>query len=83
MNRRRQRAPAGGPEAKPPSVRPGRETYRWNVHDDRHRDFWGNAVVESWHKETTPVLDLDGRLQPVSGSLPDESSAPVGADGLG
>ncbi|WP_266392781.1 hypothetical protein [Streptomyces sp. NBC_01275] len=44
---------------------PGHETYRWNVHDDRRRDFWGNAVIESWYKGATPVLDLDGSPQPV------------------
>jgi len=30
---------------------PDHETYRWNVHDDRRRDFWGSAVIESWYKE--------------------------------
>ncbi|GGW78166.1 VOC family protein [Streptomyces galilaeus] len=62
---------------------PDHETYRWNVNDDRRRDFWGNAVIESWYKEATPVLDLDGRQQPVSSSLLDESAVQVGADGLG
>ncbi|WP_101416231.1 hypothetical protein [Streptomyces sp. Ag109_G2-15] len=37
----------------------------------------------SWYKEATPVLDLDGRQQPVSSSLLDESAVRVGADGLG
>jgi catechol 2,3-dioxygenase len=40
-------------------------------------------VIESWCKEATPVLDLDGREQPVSSSLLDESAVQVGADGLG
>ncbi|MCZ0984747.1 3,4-dihydroxyphenylacetate 2,3-dioxygenase [Streptomyces diastatochromogenes] len=62
---------------------PDHETYRWNVKDDRRRDFWGNAVIESWYKEATPVLDLDGRPQPVSDALLDESAVQVGADGLG
>jgi catechol 2,3-dioxygenase len=62
---------------------PGHETYRWNVHDDRRRDFWGNAVIESWYKEAAPVLDLDGKPQPVSDAVLDESAVQVGADGLG
>ncbi|MFF2659112.1 3,4-dihydroxyphenylacetate 2,3-dioxygenase [Kitasatospora sp. NPDC058032] len=62
---------------------PDHETYRWNVHDDRRRDFWGNAVIESWYKEATPVLDLDGRPQPVVSGALDESAVQVGADGLG
>ncbi|GGO80198.1 3,4-dihydroxyphenylacetate 2,3-dioxygenase [Wenjunlia tyrosinilytica] len=62
---------------------PGHETYRWNVHDDRRRDFWGNAVIESWYREAAPVLDLDGEPQPVTDALLDESSVRVGADGLG
>ncbi|MEU3620276.1 hypothetical protein ABZ725_49605 [Streptomyces sp. NPDC006872] len=33
--------------------------------------------------EATPVLDLDGRPQPVSDALLDESAVRVGADGLG
>jgi catechol 2,3-dioxygenase len=48
---------------------PDHETYRWNVRDDRRRDFWGNAVMETWYKEAAPVLD--------------ESAVQVGADGLG
>ncbi|MET7475332.1 3,4-dihydroxyphenylacetate 2,3-dioxygenase [Streptomyces sp. NPDC005648] len=62
---------------------PDHETYRWNVYDDRRRDFWGNAVIESWYKEATPVLGLDGALQPVTDGLLDESAVQVGADGLG
>ena len=62
---------------------PDHETYRWSVHDNRRRDFWANAVIESWYKEAAPVLDLDGRPQPVSDALLDESSVRVGADGLG
>ena len=62
---------------------PDHETLRWSVHDDRRRDFWGNAVIESWYKDATPVLDLDGRPQPVTDSLLDESTLRVGADGLG
>lgn len=62
---------------------PDHETYRWNVHDDRRRDFWGNAVIESWYKEATPVLDLAGNVTPISESAIDESATRVGADGLG
>ena len=62
---------------------PDHETFRWNVHDDRRRDFWGNAVIESWYKEATPVLDLDGEVIPISESAVDESATRVGADGLG
>lgn len=62
---------------------PDHETYRWNVRDDRRRDFWGNAVIESWYKEAVPVLDLDGRPRPVTDTVLDESAVQVGADGLG
>jgi catechol 2,3-dioxygenase len=62
---------------------PDHETLRWSVHDDRRRDFWGNAVIESWYKDATPVLDLDGNPQPLTDSLLDESRLRVGADGLG
>ncbi|MFI7100608.1 3,4-dihydroxyphenylacetate 2,3-dioxygenase [Streptomyces sp. NPDC050161] len=62
---------------------PDHETYRWNVHDDRRRDFWGNAVIESWYKEATPVLGLDGTPRTVSDALLDESALRIGADGLG
>ncbi|MEU0948549.1 3,4-dihydroxyphenylacetate 2,3-dioxygenase [Streptomyces canus] len=62
---------------------PDHETYRWNVHDDRRRDFWGSAVIESWYKEASPVLGFDGLPQMVSDTLLDESAVRVGADGLG
>ncbi|GAA1279638.1 3,4-dihydroxyphenylacetate 2,3-dioxygenase [Pseudonocardia aurantiaca] len=66
---------------------PDHQTYRWSVHDDRRRDFWGNAVIESWYKEATPVLDLDGAVQPTADTVLDESAVAavptVGADGLG
>ncbi|MGW3648185.1 hypothetical protein [Streptomyces sp. NPDC000878] len=62
---------------------PDHETYRWSLHDDRRRDFRGNAVIESWYKEPTPVLDLDSRQQPAVEAIPDESGVRVGADGLG
>jgi len=62
---------------------PLQHLYRWNVNDDRRRDFWGDAVIESWYSEATPVLDLNGRPQPVTGALIDESAIHIGADGLG
>ncbi|MFJ1811118.1 MULTISPECIES: hypothetical protein [unclassified Streptomyces] len=62
---------------------PDHETYRWNVHDDRRRDFCGNAVIESSYKEATPVLDLDANPQPVSHAVLDEPAAAVGVDSLG
>jgi 3,4-dihydroxyphenylacetate 2,3-dioxygenase len=62
---------------------PDHETYRWSVHDDRRRDYWGHAVIESWYKEASPVLDLDGNVMPIRASAIDESAVAVGADGLG
>ena len=62
---------------------PDHETFRWDVHDPRRRDFWGNPVVDSWYKEASPVLDLDGGVVAPSESELDESSIRVGADGLG
>jgi catechol 2,3-dioxygenase len=62
---------------------PDHETYRWSVHDDRRRDYWGNAVIESWYKEASRVLDLDGQVMAISESTIDESAVRIGADGLG
>ena len=62
---------------------PDHETYRWNVHDDRRRDYWGNAVIPSWYAEATPVLGLDGREQPLTDLADTKSEVRVGADGLG
>ncbi|GHC31989.1 3,4-dihydroxyphenylacetate 2,3-dioxygenase [Streptomyces cinnamoneus] len=62
---------------------PDHETHRWNVRDDRRRDFWGNAVVESWYEDASPVHDLDATVQPLSEAARDEWSGRVGADGLG
>lgn len=62
---------------------PDHETLRWDVKDPKRRDFWGNAVIESWYREASPVLDLDGKVQPVEAYALDEVSAQVGADGLG
>lgn len=62
---------------------PDHPTYRWDVTDDRRRDFWGNAVIPSWYTEATTVLDLDRRPQPVREPAVDEQAVQVGADGLG
>ncbi|MFK0292582.1 hypothetical protein ACIQU6_19175 [Streptomyces sp. NPDC090442] len=62
---------------------PDHVTYRWNVHDDRRRGFWGDAVIESWYEEAAPVLDLDGNPRPVTAPVLDESATAVGADRLG
>jgi hypothetical protein len=53
------------------------------VHDQRRRDYWGNAVIPSWYAEATTVLDLDGVPQPVTDSPDSRSEVRVGADGLG
>lgn len=62
---------------------PDHPTYRWDVHDPRRRDFWGNEVVQSWYRDASTVLDLDGSLRPTSESGIDESAVTVGADGIG
>ena len=62
---------------------PGFEPIRWNVNDERRRDFWGNPVVPQWYQEATNVLDLDGNIQPVRERPSDEQRITVGADGLG
>jgi 3,4-dihydroxyphenylacetate 2,3-dioxygenase len=62
---------------------PDHETYRWNVHDERRRDYWGNAVISSWYAEATTALDLRGVPQPVTDSPGSRSEVRVGADGLG
>ena len=62
---------------------PDHETYRWSVHDERRRDYWGNAVIPSWYAEATTVLDLDAREQPLADLVGGPSEIQVGADGLG
>lgn len=62
---------------------PDHETYRWSVHDDRRRDYWGNAVIPSWYAEATTMLGLDGRPQPIADIPASQSEVRVGADGLG
>jgi catechol 2,3-dioxygenase len=62
---------------------PDHETYRWSVHDERRRDYWGNAVIPSWYAEATDALDLDGRAQPLADLADGRTELQVGADGLG
>jgi 3,4-dihydroxyphenylacetate 2,3-dioxygenase len=62
---------------------PDHETYRWSVHDERRRDYWGNAVIPSWYAEATEALDLDGRPQPLTDMVGGRTEVQVGADGLG
>jgi 3,4-dihydroxyphenylacetate 2,3-dioxygenase len=62
---------------------PDHPTLRWNVHDPRRRDFWGNEVIPSWYAEATPVLDLDGVPRELTEVDPAEVAVTVGADGLG
>jgi 3,4-dihydroxyphenylacetate 2,3-dioxygenase len=61
---------------------PDHETYRWDVSDERRRDFWGAAVVPSWYAEAAPVLDLGGEVVPTVDIAADESEVRVGADGF-
>ncbi|MHB1487735.1 MAG: 3,4-dihydroxyphenylacetate 2,3-dioxygenase, partial [Acidimicrobiales bacterium] len=56
--------------------------YRWDIRDPRRRDFWGGAVIPSWYNEATPVLSLDGKLQPTT-EIAQPAEVTVGADGLG
>ena len=62
---------------------PDNPTIRWDVHDNRRRDFWGHQVVPSWYSEASTVLDLDGSPVPVSSPERRESAVAVGADGFG
>jgi hypothetical protein len=60
---------------------PDHPVLRWSVLDPRRRDFWGNAVIPSWYSEASPVLDLDGKVRPVT-ELAQTAEATVGADGF-
>lgn len=69
---------------------PDHEPIRWDVQDERRRDFWANAIVPTWYEGSVEVLDLDGR--PVATRDQDDTSSEqeaagprvkVGADGLG
>jgi 3,4-dihydroxyphenylacetate 2,3-dioxygenase len=62
---------------------PGHQPLRWNVNDERRRDFWANPIVPQWYEEASRVLDLDGNLQPLRQRKSDEQQITVGADGHG
>ena len=62
---------------------PDHEPLRWDVRDERRRDFWGNAVVPTWYLGSAPILDLDGNLVPVMEPDRTERRVTVGADGHG
>ncbi len=60
---------------------PDHPVLRWSVRDPRRRDFWGNAVIPSWYSEASPVLDLDGKVRPVT-EIAQTAEVTVGADGF-
>lgn len=62
---------------------PGHQPIRWDVHDERRRDFWSNPVVPTWYQGSVGVLDLDGNPIPVQAQDPTERTVTVGADGIG
>ena len=62
---------------------PGHETLRWDVHDERRRDFWANPIVPTWYQGSAVMLDLHGRPVPVRERPRTERDVIVGADGLG
>jgi 3,4-dihydroxyphenylacetate 2,3-dioxygenase len=62
---------------------PDHEPLRWDVHDERRRDFWANPIVPTWYEGSVGVLDLQGRPVPVHERPTTERSVTVGADGLG
>ena len=62
---------------------PDHEPLRWDVHDERRRDFWANPVVPGWYLGSAPILDLDGQPVAIVEQEPTERSVTVGADGLG
>jgi catechol 2,3-dioxygenase len=62
---------------------PDHEPLRWDVHDERRRDFWANPIVPTWYLGSVPVLDLDGNVVAVEAQDPTERTVTVGADGLG
>lgn len=62
---------------------PDNPVVTWDVHDNQRRDWWGNPIVHSWYNEASPVLDLDGNLQPlVAREEASEEAVTVGADGF-
>lgn len=62
---------------------PDHEPIRWDVHDERRRDFWANPIVPTWYHGSVGVLDLDGNPVKVQVQDPTERTVTVGADGLG
>ena len=62
---------------------PGHETLRWDVHDERRRDFWANPIVPTWYQGSAPMLDLRGRPVPVMEQKRSERDVTVGADEIG
>ncbi len=62
---------------------PDHAPIRWDVHDERRRDFWANPIVPTWYHGSVGVLDLDGVPIPVREQEPTERKITVGADGLG
>lgn len=69
---------------------PDHEPIRWDVHDERRRDFWANPIVPTWYQGSVGVLDLDGNPIPTrdqeEATTEKEAAGPrvkVGADGLG
>ena len=62
---------------------PDHPPLRWDVHDERRRDFWANPIVPSWYHGAARVLDLDGHPVPVVDEPPTGSatcgSAPTGS----
>jgi 3,4-dihydroxyphenylacetate 2,3-dioxygenase len=62
---------------------PGHQPIRWDVRDERRRDFWANPIVPTWYEGSVGMLDLDGRPVPVRDQDPTERTVTVGADGLG
>jgi catechol 2,3-dioxygenase len=62
---------------------PDNPVVTWDVHDNQRRDWWGNPVVPSWYAEASPVLDLDGRPQPLQPRVDaSEMAVTIGADGF-
>ena len=69
---------------------PDHEPIRWDVHDERRRDFWANPIVPTWYEGSVGVLDLDGHTiatrEQDEATTEKEAAGPrvkVGADGLG
>jgi catechol 2,3-dioxygenase len=63
---------------------PDHEPLRWDVHDERRRDFWANPIVPTWYQGSVGVLDLAGNTVAVrEQDAPSERRVTMGADGLG